>query len=59
MKRNARTEKSDVRIFRPLNPEECSLITGGTGLLAFPFIQQALQGSISANAASGQEPSNG
>ena len=47
MKR-ARTEKSDAKIFRPLNREELQLITGGEGggLLAFPFIQQAMQGTI-------------
>jgi len=37
-----RTEKSDTKSFRLLNPEEHRLVTGG---LAFPFIQQAMQGT--------------
>jgi len=40
--KKTRLEKSDAKIFRPLNPEEHRLITGG---LAFPFIQTAMQGT--------------
>ena len=46
--KKARTEKSDAKILRPLNRDEQRLVTGGEdgGLLAFPFIQQAMQGAI-------------
>jgi hypothetical protein len=46
--KKAKAEKSDAKIFRPLNREEQRLVKGGTtaensgGLLAFPFIQQAM-----------------
>jgi hypothetical protein len=40
-----RTKKADAKVFKPLHQEELRVITGGE--LAFPFIQQAMQGSIS------------
>jgi hypothetical protein len=44
--KKARTEKSVAP--RSLSREELRLVTGGDGgLLAFPFIQQAMQGSTS------------
>jgi hypothetical protein len=54
--KKARTEKSDAKVFRPLNQEEYRLIKGGEdadGLLAFPFIQQAML--IGVQPAPGQE----
>ncbi len=44
MKRNSRTVKSDG-CFRSLSQEECRFVKGGDSgsLLAFPFIQQAMQ----------------
>lgn len=49
MKRNARTVKSDA-CFRSLSQEEFCFVKGGDsggGLLAFPFIQQAMQSAPS------------
>jgi hypothetical protein len=44
--KKAHTEKPDAK--RPLNREELQLAAGGDGgLLAFPFIQQAMQGTVS------------
>jgi hypothetical protein len=46
MKRNDRSAKSAPRSSRPLSQEECRFVKGGDsggGLLAFPFIQQAMQ----------------
>jgi hypothetical protein len=46
--KKVKTEKPDAKSFRLLNPEEHRLIKGGvtadgaSGLLAFPFIQQAM-----------------
>jgi hypothetical protein len=48
MKRQARTEKSDARTLGPLEPAEARSIRAGEGggLLAFPFIQTAMQGAL-------------
>jgi hypothetical protein len=58
MMKKARTEKLDPKVLRLLNQEECRSIKGGTeeagGLLAFPFIQQAML--IGVQPAPGQEP---
>jgi hypothetical protein len=56
--KKARTAKLNAKVFRPLNQEEYCLVRGadGGGLLAFPFIQQAMQGTmIGVEAAPDQE----
>jgi hypothetical protein len=46
--KKVRTETPGTKIFKTLNREEQQSITGGDGggLLAFPFIQTAMQGAI-------------
>lgn len=53
--KKARRETSDSKILTPLDQEDFRWISGG--LLAFPFIQQAMQGTVApAEPAPGQEP---
>jgi len=53
--KKTRKHKSDAETLRTLSREEQLSVRGGDGgLLAFPFIQQAMQGSI----APGQDPNS-
>ena len=51
MKRKDHKDKSDAKILEPLNREELRMTAGG---LAFPFIQQAMQGTTAP-----EEPASG